>query len=95
MQTKKKKQFSYRGKPVYRLGNTIYYGDFSEKYIAKFDILETKTVGDFETATNVRINIIENSGELGTGTVLRKSERPNLYSALDTGEWWLKMALNQ
>jgi len=95
MQAKKKKQFMYRGKPIYRIGNTIYYGDLSEKYIMKLDILETKTVKDIEAATNVRINIIENTGDLGSGTVVRKSDRPDLYTALDTGEWWLKMALNQ
>ena len=94
MQTKKKKQFCYRGKPLYRIGNKLYYGDPGEKYMMELEITETKKVKDIETATNVKLRIIDNSGELGKGNVLRQSERPNLYSALDIGEWWLKTALN-
>lgn len=85
MQAKKKKQFMFRDKPLYRVGDEIYYGDLGEKYIMKLEL----------TGEKVKLKIIENSGELGTGNVCRESDRPNLYSALDIGEWWLKMALAQ
>lgn len=95
MQAKKKKQFMYRGKPLYRIGNDIYYGDMGEKYIMKLEIKETNTIKDIENTTKVKLKLMDNSGELGSGNVFRESERPNLYSALDISEWWLKTALNQ
>ncbi len=92
MQTKKKKQFSYKGKPLYRVGNTVYYGDLGEKYIMQFDITETKKINDLDAAANVKLKLVSNTSD---AQVFRQSERPNLYSALDIGAWWLKTALAQ
>ena len=33
---------TYKGKPLVRKGNEIYYGDMSEKYVIKFDVLSEK-----------------------------------------------------
>ena len=35
---------TYKGKPLVRKGNEIYYGDMSEKYIVKFEILSSPDV---------------------------------------------------
>lgn len=92
---KKKKQFTYKGKPVFRVDNTIYYGEPNEKYILVLDILEEKPVGEVNAATKVAIKLIDNSGKLGEGHVFRHSERENLYKAFDIGAWWLQAALSQ
>lgn len=90
---RKKKQFSYKGKPLYRVGNTLYYGDLNEKYIMQFDITETKKVKELDAAANVKLKLISNTG--ADVQVYRQSERQNLYQALDLGAWWLKTALVQ
>ncbi len=95
MQNKKKKLLMYKDKPLIRVGNTIFYGDLGEKYILQLDIIETKNVKDIESATKVVLKLVDNSGELGSGQVFRQSEREDLYSALDIGEWWLQNALSQ
>ena len=95
MEKKKKKQFTFREKPLFRSGNTLYYGDPGEKYMLQLDIIETKKVKDIETATKVKIKLIANNGDLESPQVFRESEREDIYTALDIGQWWLKTALAQ
>lgn len=95
MAVKKKKFLMYKDKPVLRVGNTIYYGDPSEKYILALDILEDTPLGEFSKTTKVSIKLMDNTGEFGKGQVFRKSERENLYKAFDIGAWWLQAALTQ
>ena len=40
-----KKMLSYKGKPMVRRGDVIYYGDMNEKYIIIFTIKSKKQVG--------------------------------------------------
>lgn len=90
---KKKKLLTYNGKPLVRCGDRIFYGNLEDKYILVLDILETKDVKDVKAATKVKIQLMDNTGELGEGQVFRKTERENLYKAIDIGEWWLQDAL--
>ena len=93
---KKSKELLYKGKPVYRQGNRIYYGNLDERLILVLDILETEKVGDVEVTKKVKFHIQDNTGtELGAGTNYRSGERDNLYSAFDIGSWWLQDALEQ
>ena len=95
MATKKKKVLTYNGKPKIRCGNRIYYGDLNDKLILVLDITNTKNVNGLETATEVLVQVMDNTGEFGKGQVFRKATRDNLYKALDIGEWWLKDAIKQ
>lgn len=90
---KKKKLLTYKGKPLIRCGDRIFYGELTDKYILVLDILETKDVKDVKSATKVKIQLMDNTGELGEGKVFRKTERENLFKAIDIGEWWLQDAL--
>lgn len=92
---KKKKQLTYKGKPVYRQGNRIYYGNLEDDLILVIDILESKTLYDREISTKVAFAVQDNTGdELGKGQIFRKGERDNLYKAFDMGSWWLQDALD-
>lgn len=95
MAVKKKKILTYKDKPVLRVGDTIYYGDPSEKYILVLDILDGTPSGEISRTTKVSIKLMDNTGELGKGKVFRQSERENLYKAFDMGAWWLQSALTQ
>lgn len=91
---KKKKILTYKDKPLIRCGDRIYYGNLEDKYILVLDILEKADINGLESSTKVKIQLMDNTGELGKGQVFRKTERESLYKALDIGEWWLKDALN-
>ncbi len=90
---KKKKVLQYNGKPLNRVGDRLYYGNLEDKYILVLDILEKEKSGEIENITKVKMSLMDNTGELGNGQVYRKSEKENLYKALDIGEWWLQDAL--
>lgn len=92
---KKVKELTYKGKPVYRKGNKLYYGNLEDPLILELEVLETKKVGDLDVATKVKFNIQDNNvSEIGTGTNYRTGERDDLYKAFDIGSWWLQDALS-
>ena len=49
------KVLEYKGHPLQRKDNFIYYGSFADKYIIMLQILETKKVGDLDVATKVSV----------------------------------------
>lgn len=91
---KKKKVLTYKGKPLIRCGNRVYYGNLEDKYILALDIVESEKVEGADHSTKVKIQLMDNTGELGKGQVFRRAERDDLYKAIDIGEWWLKDALS-
>lgn len=92
---KKQKELTYKGKPVYRRGNTIYYGDLSKRLILVLEITQTEKNGDYDISKKVKFHIRDNSGKVGEGVDYRSGERDNLYDAFDIGSWWLQDALDE
>ncbi len=84
--------FTYKGKPMVRRGDTIYYGDLNEKYIIIFTIKSKKKVGDLEVADSVTIDLCTNKGA-GKEKVIKKANRESLYEAIDIAEFWLEDAI--
>ena len=48
---------TYKGHPLRRKDNIIYYGDMSDSHIIQLQILDTKPVGDLNVATKVSIQL--------------------------------------
>lgn len=96
MAKKAKEMLLFEGKPLLRDGNVLYYGDFSENFITRFTILETKNVQDLTVATKVSVELLEKSGEdIKTARLTKKAERESLYAALDIGVYWLEDILER
>lgn len=47
--------FTYKGLPLVRKDNTIYYGNMSDKYVAMLTVLSTHKVKDLEIADKTRV----------------------------------------
>lgn len=94
MSVQKNKYLTYREKPIIRKGDDIYYGNLDDKYILALKVLETKEEYGMKVATKIKLELQDNSGELGKGGVYRKTEREDLYHALDLGAFWLEDALD-
>jgi len=91
---KKQKMLTYKDKPIYRQGNTIYYGELSKPLILVMEIVESEEKNGIQITKKVKFHIQDNTGdELGKGTNYRSGERENLYKAFDIGAWWLMDAL--
>ncbi len=84
--------FTYKGKPMVRRGDTIYYGDLNEKYIIIFTIKSKKKVGDLEVSESVTIDLCTNKG-VGKEKVIKKATRESLFEAIDIAEFWLQDAI--
>ena len=90
----KSKFLTYKGKPLVRNGNTLYYGDASENYVIMMQILATKPVGDVEVASKVSIQLINSDPNVSMREkIVKSSEKKGLYAALDIAEVWLSRAL--
>ena len=85
----------YKGRPLRRIGNMIYYGSMADKYIVLMQIRETKKVQDMDVATRVSVELQLTAPNLRTKErIVKKSEKDRLYSALDFGSVWLERALS-
>ena len=84
----------YKGHPLRRKDNLIYYGTMAEKYIIMMQILNTKKEQDMEVATKVSIQLQLTDPELKSrDRVVKKSEKDSLYAAMDIATVWLDRAL--
>ncbi len=48
------KFYTYKGYPLVRSKNTIYYGYMSDQYVIMIQILATKKIGDSDVTSKVR-----------------------------------------
>ncbi len=89
------KEFStYKGKPLVRCGDELYYGSMAERFVIRMQIKSKKTVGDTEIADKVAIQLLCTDPDLSPRKQLVKSsEKSGLYVALDIADVWLERAL--
>lgn len=95
--TKKTKNevLMYKGHPLRRVDNLIYYGSMADKYIIMMQVLDTKKNKDLEVATKVSIQLQLTDPDLKSrDRVLKRSEKDSLYAAMDIGAIWLERALS-
>ena len=86
----------YKGHPLRRVGNFIYYGTMAEKYIILLQILETRKEKDLDLATKVSVQLQLTDPDLKSrNRIVKKSEKDSLYAAMDIGAIWLERALKE
>ena len=90
-----KAPLSYKGRPLRRKDNILYYGNMTDSHIIQLQILETKPVGDMDVASKVSIQLQLTDPDLKSrDRVVKKSEKDSLYAAMDLAAVWLERALN-
>ena len=86
---------SYKGHPLRRKDNLIYYGTMAEKYIILLQILSTQNVDGLEMANKVSVQLQLTDPDLKSrDRVVKKSEKDSLYAAMDVASVWLDRALS-
>ena len=88
------KALMYKGHPLMRKDNLIYYGSMADSHIIMLQILETKKVGEIDVATRVSVQLqLTDPSVKSRDRIIKKGEKAGLYTALDFGCVWLERAL--
>lgn len=84
----------YKGHPLMRKDNLIYYGSMADSHIVMLQILETKKVNDIDIATRVSVQLqLTDPAAKSRDRIVKKGEKAGIYTALDFGCVWLERAL--
>jgi hypothetical protein len=94
---KKEPQFpTYKGKPLVRCGDVIYYGSMKDKYVIKLEIKSKKRVKDLDVADKVGIQLMYTDPNIRSRKqIVKSSEKNGLYLAMDIADAWLERALSE
>ncbi len=84
----------YKGHPLRRIDNLIYYGSMADKYIIMMQILDSRKEDDLDVATRVSIQLqLTDPSIRSRDRVVKKSEKDSMYAAMDVAAVWLDRAL--
>ncbi|MCD7730719.1 MAG: hypothetical protein LUI05_04395 [Oscillospiraceae bacterium] len=88
--SEKKDFFSYKGLPLVRKDDTIYYGNMYDDYVVMMEIKEKTRVGDIDVASKIKIYKMATDEKLNPlEAIVKSSEKTSLYEALDIAYVWL------
>ena len=85
---------TYKGHPLRRKDNLIYYGSMADKYIVMIQVMNSEKDGSLDIANKVHLQLQLTDPDLNSrDRVVKKSDLPDLFSAIDMGSIWLMRAL--
>jgi hypothetical protein len=88
------KVLMYKGRPLMRKDNLIYYGSMADSHIVMLQVLESKDVNGTPVATRVSVQLqLTDPAVKSRDRIVKKGEKAGLYTALDFGCVWLERAL--
>ncbi|MBR2133798.1 MAG: hypothetical protein IJ851_03715 [Eubacterium sp.] len=96
MAAKKEEKFlEYKGRPLVRNENTIYYGNMSDPYVICLNIINNEDdIEDIKMSGKVVVQLLNTDPEVSLkDKIVKKSEKNGLFNALDLGAVWLERAL--
>ena len=83
--------FCYKGQPLVRLKNVLYYGKIEDGCVVKIEVESIKKVKNLKVSQKVLVKLIDTDPRTpDKEKVVKISEKQGLYQALDIGEAWLE-----
>lgn len=83
---------TYKGKPIVRKGDVLYYGDMADAYIIRLTVLSK----DGDIAGKIKIELMLSDTSLSDKERTSKtSEKLGFYEAMDFASVWLTRANKQ
>ena len=86
------KYLMYKDRPLVREGDTICYGDLTEKYILIMEIFSYKTENGNKVPDKILVQVVETEDQ---NKIVRQGEKSGLYEAFGYGLIWLEQALGK
>ena len=86
------KYLMYKDKPLVREGDTICYGDMTEKCILVLEIMSYEKHGDKELPANIMIQVIDSNDP---NNILRQGSKKGLYEAFSLGMAWFEREMKK
>lgn len=95
MAEKAKNDFlTYKGKPLVRNGDIIYYGNMSDDYVIMMRITSKKEFEGLDLAAKVTVQLLKTDPDASAKErIVKTSEKKGLFAAMDIAEIWLDRAL--
>lgn len=91
---KKSDVLEYKGHPLMRKENIIYYGSMSDSHIIMMQILESGDVKGMPVAKRVSVQLQQTDPNVRIKErIVKKTEKDSLWAAMDIASIWLKRAL--
>ena len=86
----------YKGKPLVRSGDTLYYGNIYDKYVVMLQIKNSAKLKNEDVSGTVQVQLLStDSNARIRDRVIKKTEKEGLYNAIDIGSIWLERALSE
>ena len=86
------KYLEYKNKPLVREGNTICYGDKTEKCFLILEIMSYKKVDGEDVPDKILIQVLDSKDPT---KIIKQGDKSGLYDAFSIGLIWLERALAQ
>lgn len=80
------KFLEYKGKPLVRSNDVVYYGDMNDEYVIRFTVLDSVGAGDIKLSKRIKIDLVKSTDRQ---TAVKSSEKNGFYEAMDLGYVWL------
>ena len=87
---------TYKGRPLVRCKNQIYYGSMSDPFVVFMQILSTKEENGVQVADRVHLALMSTDPEKPLAErMVRQSDKNGLFNALDISSLWLDKSNTQ
>ncbi len=82
--------FEYKGLPLVRKGNELYYGSMGDKEVVYMQIASSEKRGDVDVATKVRVyRMLTDENVPVMERITKTTEKRSLFEAIDLAHDWL------
>jgi hypothetical protein len=87
---------TYKGINLRRDGSISYYGDPSDKFIVKLEVLDFEKEKDVNLSKRVSVELLNTDPRVSVKEkIVKKSEKDGYFQALDLGAAWLSRELKK
>lgn len=89
-------KLTYKGRPLVRSGNEIYYGSMAEPCIVYMQILNSKKENGIDVADKIHLVLLStDESKPLPERIIRQANKAGLYNALTFGDIMLRTQLKQ